>query len=157
MLVFTGVSYSHAQGTNLTSGWSAQEQVWTLLLIFPVPGSRGEDWFLHDSPCMSHCTTPLCAGCVVHHRSGHQTAPAISSNTGLEVAVFSETQQSPHITAEAAAGPQPISEWFGANKVREKKQHLDKSMFKVGRLPHLQVRHAGKQNGTEGMKFQIFG
>lgn len=58
MIFFTGVSYSRAQGTNLTSGWSAQEQAWTLPLIFPASVSRAED------SCMS--LTHSARGIILH-------------------------------------------------------------------------------------------
>lgn len=48
------------------------------------------------------------------------------------MAASSEAQQQPHVTAKAAEGSQPISEWFGAAKVRKQKQYLDKSMFQAG-------------------------
>lgn len=59
MIFFTGVSYSHAQGTNLPSGWSAQEQAWILPLIFPTSISRAEDW------CMSLAHSAC--GIILHH------------------------------------------------------------------------------------------
>ena len=69
--------------------------------------------------------THSACGIILHHyvlsmvqqRSGDQTGQGISNSTGPEVVVFNETQQQPHITAKAAEGSQPISEWFGAIKV----------------------------------------